>query len=382
MQKIILTLILSISLLTLTSTPVLAKVQYGEGEVVVSKNEVISDDLYIAGKTVRIEGKVEGDLYVAGENIFVTGDVVGDTTAVGSDINIEGSIGQDAYLAGRTITVTRAKVSDSLHVAGQNITISGDTLLGGSLLGAGSNVRNDATVARSLMLAGATLYQNAPVLGEARLAGKDLTLGPKTSISKDLTYFLSPDSGKIDNQAKVKGNTNVVTEPTEWREKRTIDEQNRRNFGYLWRVWSYVGMLLVGGVAIWLLKKPLDTAVNSLHNQSLSALGTGLLISILTPPALLLLMFTVIGIPLAMLSIPLYIILLYAGKIVIALALARTLFSAASFTKVIPLFEMFVGVSALHLLKLIPVAGYFIGMLATWIGIGAIYLSLKKKVKT
>jgi hypothetical protein len=90
-------------------------------------------------------------------------------------------------------------------------------------------------------------------------------------------------------------------------------------------------------------------------------------------------MFTVIGIPLAMLSIPLYIILLYVGKMVIALALARTLFSAASFTKVTPLFEMFVGVTALHLLKLIPVAGYFIGMLATWIGIGAIYLSLKNK---
>lgn len=378
MQKIILTLFLSLSLISLSSSPVLAKVQYGEGEVVVSKNEVISDDLYIAGKTVRIEGKVEGDLYVAGENIFVTGDVVGDTTAVGNDINIEGSIGQDAYLAGRTITVTRAKVSDSLHVAGQNITISSDTLLGGSLLGAGSNVRNDATVARSLMLAGANLYHNAPVLGEARLAGEDITIGPKTSISKDLTYFLSPDTGKIDNQANVKGNTNVVTEPTEWREKRTIDEQNRRNFDYIWRAWSYIGMLLVGGIMIWLLRKPLSTAVNSLHNRSLNALGSGLLIAILTPPALILLSLTVIGIPLSLLTLPLYLILLYTAKIVVSLAIARTLFSAASISKTTPLFEMFVGVTVLHLLKLIPVGGHFISMIVTWIGLGAIYLSLKQ----
>jgi len=378
MKKSILTLSLATLLMYISATPALAKVQYGEGEVVVAKNEVISDDLYIAGKTVRIEGRVEGDLYAAGENIFVTGTITGDTIAVGSDITIEGTIGQDAYLAGRTISLSRAKVSDSLHVAGQNVTISNDTLLGGSLLGAGSSIRSDATVARSLMLAGATLYHNAPVLGETRLAGESITLGPKTNINKDLTYFLSPEKGKIDNQAEVKGNTNVVTEPTEWKQKRTIDEQNRRNFGYIWRAWSYVGMLLVGGMAIWLLKKPLNSAVSSLHNQSISALGSGLLISILAPPALLILMFTIIGIPLAMLTIPLYIILLYAGKIVISLALARTLFSAASFTKVTPLFEMFVGVTVLHLLKLIPAGGYFIGMLATWIGVGAIYLSLEQ----
>lgn len=378
MQKLIFSLFLSISFLPLSSTPTFAKVQYGEGEVIVAKNEVISDDLYIAGNTVRIEGRVEGDLYAAGEYIFLTGDITGDVTAIGNDLTIEGSIGQDAYLVGRTISLKRAKVSDSLHVAGQDITISTDTLLGGSLLGAGSSIRSDATVARSLMLAGASIYHNAPVLGETRLAGEDITLGPKTNINEDLTYFLSPENGVIDNQAQVKGSTNVVTEPAEWKQKRTIDEQNRRNFGYIWRAWSYVGMLLVGGIAIWLLKKPLDTAVSALHNQSLSALGTGLLISILTPPALLLLMFTVIGIPLALLTVPLYFILLYGGKIVISIALARTLFGAASFAKATPLFEMFVGVTLYHLLKLIPVGGYFVSLLATWIGVGAIYLSIKK----
>ncbi len=378
MQKLLLPLLLSTIFICLPATPASAKVQYSEGEVVVAKNEVVSDDLYIAGKTVRIEGRVEGDLYIAGEYIFVTGDITGDTTAVGNDITVEGAIGQDAYLVGRTISLKRAKVSDSLHVAGQNITISSDTILGGSLLGAGSNIRSDATIARSLMLAGATLYHNAPVLGEARLAGEDLTLGPKTSVSKDLTYYLSPEVGTIDNQAQVKGNTNVVTEPAEWRQKQALDAQNRRNFGYLWRLSSYLGMLLVGGVAIWLLKKPLNSAVNSLNIRSLNSLGAGLLVTILTPPALVILMLTMIGLPLALLTIPLYLLLLYAGKLVAALALARSLFGTATVTKTTPLFEMFVGVTALHLLKLIPVGGYFVSLLATWIGVGAIYLSFKK----
>ncbi len=378
MKKIILSLCLTISMFSLSTNPALAKVQYGEGEVVVGKNEVVSDDLYIAGKTIRIEGRVEGDLYAAGENIFVTGDVVGDTTAFGNDIAVEGSIGQDAYLIGRLIKLNRAKVSDSLHVAGQNITVSSDTQLGGSLLGAGSSIRNDATVARTLMLGGQSIYHNAPVLGETRLAGEHIALGPKTSINKDLTYFLKPDSGKIDNQAKVKGSTNVVTEPTEWRQKRTMDEQNRRNFGYVWHIWSYVGMLLVGGITIWLLKKPLNSAVSSLHNQSLSALGSGLLITLLTPPALVLLMLTIIGIPLAMIALPLYLIFLYAGKLVVSMALSRTIFSALSYAKATPLFEMFVGVTLLHLLRFVPVGGYFVGMLTTWIGVGAIYLSLKQ----
>lgn len=379
MKKTLFSLVLTVSLLTLSSSPVLAKVQYSEGEVIIAKNEVIADDLYVAAKTVRIEGRVEGDLYIAGEYIFVTGDVTGDTTAIGSDITIEGSIGQDAYLLARKILLNRAKVSDSLHIAGQNIIVSSDTIHGGSLLAAGNNIRNDATVARSLMLAGRSIYHNAPVLGEARLAGESIILGPKTSINKDLTYFLSPENGTIDNQANVKGRTSVVTEPEEWKQNRTIDEENRRRLGYIWRVWSYIGMLLVGGVMIWLLRKPLNNSVQALHNQSLNALGSGLLITILTPPALILLSLTVLGIPLALLSLPLYLILLYAAKVVVSLAIARTLFSAASISKATPLFEMFVGVSVFHLLKLIPVGGHFISIIVTWIGVGAIYLSLKHK---
>ena len=378
MKKYLATILFTLSFLILFPSSVLAKVQYGEGEIIVGKNEVVADDLYVAGKTVRIEGRVEGDLYAMAENIFITGTITGDTTALGSDLTIEGSIGQDAYLFGRNITLNRAKVSDSLHMAGQSMGVSSDTLLGGSLLSAGNSIRSDATVARSLMLAGRSIYHNAPVLGEARLAGEDITLGPKTSINKDLTYFLSPENGTIDNQSSVKGVTNVVTEPETWKQKRTIDEQNRRNFGYVWRIWSYVSMLLVGVVMIWLLKKPLNTAVSSLHNRSLNALGSGLLITILAPPALVLLSLTVIGIPLALLVLPLYIIILYAAKIVISLAIARTVFSAASISKTTPLFEMFVGVTIFHLLKLVPVGGYFISMIATWIGLGAIYLSLKQ----
>lgn len=92
----------------------------------------------------------------------------------------------------------------------------------------------------------------------------------------------------------------------------------------------------------------------------MNALGSGLLLTILTPPALIMLSLTVIGIPLSLLALLLYLILLYTAKIVVSLAIARTFFSAASIGKATPLFETFVGVTVLHLLKLIPVAGHFI----------------------
>lgn len=378
MKKTFLTLAL-ITTLSLSVAPnASAKVQYGEGDQGVGKNEVVSDDLWIAGKTIRIEGKVEGDLYAAGESIFITGEVTGDVTVAAGTITLEGRVGQDAYLMGQLIELSGAKVNDSLHMAGQTMTVSADTLLGGSLIAAGESIKSEATVARSLMLAGRKLRVDAPVLGEARLAGESIYLGPKTSIAKDLTYYLTPEEGKLDSQAVVKGKTNVVTEPEEWRRNRMQDKENQQNFMLIYRVWAYVGMLLVGGVFIWLLHKPLNMAVLALHNNSLAALGSGLLISILTIPALVLLSLTIIGIPLAALAFPLYLLLLYAGKIVFVLAIARTVSASASI-KLTPLMEMFVGVTLLHLLKLIPVGGYFIGMIATWIGVGAIYLSLKRK---
>ncbi len=378
MYKTLLTLAISTLLFSLTPSDVFAKVQYSEGEVVISKNEVVSDDLYVAGKTVRVEGKVEGDLYIAAESVFVTGEITGDMTAIGGTIDVDGRVGQDAYLIGQNIDLSGAKVNDSLHMAGQTMTVSQDTLLGGSVIAAGETIKNNATVSRSLMLAGRNLRHDAPILGEARLAGESIYLGPKTTIAKDLTYFLSPEEGKLDSQAVVKGSTNVVTEPAEWRQNRMQDKQNQQNFMLLVRVWSYIGMLLVGAVLLWLTPKLLDLAVSSLHNNSMAALGSGLLISILTIPALVLLSLTVIGIPLAGVVLPLYLVLLYLGKIVFAFALARTVSTGASL-KMTPLMEMFVGVTLLHLLKLIPVGGYFIGMIATWIGVGAIYLSVRKK---
>lgn len=378
MKKSLATIFVTLSLFALFPSSVLAKVQYGEGEIIVGKNEVVADDLYVAGKTVRIEGRVEGDLYAAGENVYIQGEVTGDAVLAGAKLSVTGLIGQDAYLIGQNLSLSGAKIGDSLHLAGQNLNISADTLLGGSLLAAGETVNNTAVTPRSFMAAGRSIFLNAPVMGEARLAGESLQLGPKTVINQDLTYFLSAEHGQIDNQAVIKGKTNIVTEPKEWREHRTISRQNQQNLSVASRIWSYLGMLIVGAVLVAMGANKLRNSATVLRTHILRSLAIGVLITLVTPLVLILIGLTIIGLPLTGLSLLLYILILYVGKIVASFALARTVTAMFSISKITALFELFIGVSLLHLLKLIPVGGHVLSWFATWLGVGAIYLTFRK----
>lgn len=49
--------------------------------VVISADQTVSHDLYLAGSTVQVDGHIEGDLFVAGGTINVTGPAARDLYA-------------------------------------------------------------------------------------------------------------------------------------------------------------------------------------------------------------------------------------------------------------------------------------------------------------
>ena len=59
----------------------------------VESGEVIDDDLFIAGNSVLVAGKVTGDVMAAGETVRVTGPVGGSVMAAGRDVRVTGEVG-------------------------------------------------------------------------------------------------------------------------------------------------------------------------------------------------------------------------------------------------------------------------------------------------
>ncbi|MCZ7396923.1 MAG: hypothetical protein O8C59_00170 [Candidatus Methanoperedens sp.] len=64
-------------------------------ELVITKDEVINDDIYFAGSSVIVEGTINGDLVAAGGEIKVTGTINGGIIAAGGSILVNGNVTGD-----------------------------------------------------------------------------------------------------------------------------------------------------------------------------------------------------------------------------------------------------------------------------------------------
>ena len=91
----------------------------------------------------------------------------------------------------------------------------------------------------------------------------------------------------------------------------------------------------------------------------------------------MLLMFTGVGLPLAMIVGALFVLDLYLAKIFASLALGKVL--ARNFGwKLRPAAVFFVGLVVYYLLRLIPVVGMFVRLAALLAGLGGVWLYKKQ----
>jgi len=300
-------LILSLFLVS----PVEAKVITKEkGTISVGAAEVINDDLFIGAETVDIAGTVNGDIYVGA-----------------GTVNFSGRVSGDLVVGAGTVIIDKAIIGDSLIVGAGTVTIDDQTRIGGSLLAGTGTLDNQARVGRNVMVGAGTTKLNNTVGGEVRLGTGTLSLGPKTVINGDLTYA-SEEEISQDEKAVIRGEVSKHQTP---QFKQWDRQAMREKMAKVWfaaklgmTAMSFFGTLLVGLVMLWLMGKPTQAISEKIQGSLLASLGWGLVLLFVAPPALMLLMFTVIGAPLALIFGLLLVIDLYLAKIFAALALGKT----------------------------------------------------------
>ncbi len=110
---------------------------------IVKADEVINDDLFLSGETVRMDGEINGLLLATGNTVVINGTVNGDLIAMGS-----------------AVTVTENAVVDGNIFAGaQNITVNGKVT--GSLFAGSATLSNGSTaeISRNLYYGGYSFSQ-------------------------------------------------------------------------------------------------------------------------------------------------------------------------------------------------------------------------------
>lgn len=365
MKKRILSLIVAGLLVAgFATVPVYALVK-SDDTLVIGTDEVIDDDLFATGSEVIIEGTVNGDVYVGASRLVIRGTVNGDVIAGASTIEVTGTIRDDLRAGANTVSLVGATVGDSVTVGGNELSINGESSIGGGLIFGGRLLSIDGSVGRGITSGSQSTRINGDVGRTVRVAADTLTIGSSASVNGDLEY-------NSENEAQISGQISGEVRRSE-ASFSVNTEGFMRALTVGFSVWAFMGAAVVAGVLVMLLPNALRRSDKQFMERPWSLVGRGSLAFLASLPAIFLLMLTVIGIPLAIVWLTIWVLAIYMAKFFVAYSLGTLFlsrFASEKDTKPLMYLAVVIGLALYYGLRLLPVAGMFIRFATTVVGIG------------
>ena len=364
MRKIIVAITIVVAAFFLFFTGgVSAKVLSNEsGLVTVSETEVVNDDLFVRAATVEVDGTVSGDVYIAAQSVKISGTINGNLYIAAQTVNVAGTVNGSVYIGAQNVTLTSARIEDSVLVGCQSLTTDDKTLTGGSIL-AGAE----------------TIQVNSQIKRNAFLAAGNLTVGSNAVIGKDLYYAVGQKGGEADisKSAKVGGTVHKAETPKPQPRVETVQKQIPailRAAGITGSIIAYLGALVIGFIYFKLFGKHLSKTTGTITSSLWKSLGVGFLITVAFIPAIIVLLLTVIGIPVAGLAVLILLLFIYLSKIVVGSVLGAWVSKRMKWK--MPTYGAFaLGLAIIYILRYVPFLGGIVGVIVLWIGVGSLVLS-------
>jgi hypothetical protein len=317
-------------------------------------------DLLGAGETVAISETVQGDVVLAGGTLRFLGTADGSYLGAGGEQEIGGRVASSVRAAGGTIRL-RSTVGRNVTAAGGEIHLEEGTVVGRNAYLAGGTIDVAGAIEGSLRVAGGEVLLDGPIEGDVVVDAAQLTVGPRARISGNLDYRVGGGAFTLDPAAEVEG---VVTA--------LPPRGEREGGGTLFRALRVLAFLLAGGVVVMLFPRATSAASEVLRNRTLASFGFGFLWILLVPLGIAVVAVTVIGIPLALMSAPLFVASLYLAPIPAAVWLgARLLTGTRSGLRRARLTQFLVGGFLVATLGFVPVVGLLFKAAVTVLGVGA-----------
>jgi cytoskeletal protein CcmA (bactofilin family) len=331
------------------------------------------DDTFVVGDEVVLREPLAGDALVAGGRVEIDATVNGDAVLAAGEVELNGSVDDDLYAAGGRVTIG-GSVSESARIAGGEVRLRRGARVAEGLVAAGGRVWLEGDVSGYAMLTGGSLLVDGRVDGEVYARGGTLRIGPNAVIEGDVT-FRGLQPAEIAPGATIHGVVrNIVVEDSAWSVWPII-------LGVLALAWL-AGWALVGALLLGLLPNATRRVTQTARARPWLALLTGSAVLLLMPWIIALLLATLIGIPLALLALALYLVLVPLGYLAGIATLgdwllqrrpgAERLRTGARITAFIVLLPI------AAVLTLIPLVGWFAGLLLGLVGMGAILIALTR----
>lgn len=347
-----------------------------EKVVIVPKWETIDKNFIIkSGERVEISGVVNGDVYAISGEVIVDGVVNGDLLAVAGGVDISGEVKQDVRVIGERISIS-GKVGKNLTIIGGKLQIQSQADLGGGILAIVESASISSYVPGDIEAITKDLTLTGKVAGNVEAFVDTLSLGPNSSVAKDLIYT-SDKEALIDRKASVSGRILRRERPKLYWGQIFVFE-NLAKFFLRIRAFlitpGFLYNLLTGVLFIRFFPNLLRKGSESLRKKPWSSFAAGLLSFVLAPFVVLALFLSLIGIPLAFSILFLYLVTLVLAKIFVAFWIKQTFLSSILAKR--RYLGYILALIGLYIFLFIPIIGDVISPFVIIFGSGAGILGL------
>src|SRR3989338_2079090 len=382
MKKNKLIIVLALAFISVPLLALAAENQFSQS-IYVGENEIIDGNFIKVGNIIEINGAVNGDVIVAGNTINISGPVAGDVIAAGNIIRIKGTVMGSLRLAGSYIEID-SEVKHNVWALANTLTLNSKAKVGWDVFSGAANVEIKGPVSGNLWIAGANLLIENEI-GKNITAGIDqegeLILYPQAKINGDINYKAKNENQLVKKEgAQVLGKINKLSGGAPG-----IGGGGVFWLGYLFgKIISFFSLLIIGLILITLLPKFLADVNLEMIKKAGPSIGWGLVYLILTPIIAVLLAITIIGLPLAVILILIFLIALYLSKVLAAFTLGLFLANQMSADKKYKgqlLWPFVFGLLVIVILGSIPLLGWLFKIILMLWAFGALIAVKKEYLK-
>jgi hypothetical protein len=343
-----------------SSTSYAMEVRRGSEPVTVPPGETIDDTLVVAADSVNIDGTVNGDLIAFVREVRIRGTVKGNVFAFAQRIEIEGVVEGSVIGAGGWIE-TRGQVMRNIYACAGSVRIGGDGRVGGNATLFAGEGTVEGSVGKDFTAYSARSTGWGP-FHTSRQGGVFQIMAP-AQIGRNLTLRVDrSDNARVDSGASVGGSTNIrIPEPA--------PSKYRTASFYIWQTIWLAAAFLSGLVLFWL-APVLARATLETSQSLLIAAGIGFLAVVAPPVAAIIAGITLVGLPLGLITLALWMIAGYFAKIVLAAFLGRSILASQGKAEPPTALVLLTGLIPVFVAINLPYIGGLIEFLFVVLGLG------------
>lgn len=393
----------------------------------IAADETIDDDVFITGAEVVVDGTVNGDLFATGASVVINGTVRGSLFTGAQSVIVNGDV-EGSFYGGATAGTlgSQANVGRNVFFGGFSFETDAGSQVGRDLLAAGYQILLSGQVGRDVNVSAAAFELDGQVGGDVRvdvgspdetapsffpfmsppgappMVPAGIRIGEDAEIGGDLIYTSPVDQAGAIAVAPEGEVIYRTPEPTDLADVQAPRQQRiEAQIGgwILQRVRDWVTLMLLGALALWLLPAIFSSWVNRARQEPLPAAGWGLVTAILGY-ALLVMMGILMLMVVALLSVitlgglassvaglgfsslavifSLFsLIVSYISKLVASYLLGLLIMKVIAPTSENRWWPLLIGVSLYVLIRAVPILGWLVAVIATILGLGAIFLVIR-----